>query len=90
MVLFANLGQYLKEGAKRAFCQNWAYEKKKKGPFTYKQDAAAELRKRSLPKTTPEADLKAGLIAQGATEEEAVDLIAWLGNTVCLLLPLKA
>lgn len=85
MALFKSLGDFLKEGATRGFCLGWQREKASSGTTL---DHAAPLKQLSWPQSTPLEELKAGLIAQGASEVEADDLIDWLGAAVHLLLPL--
>ena len=78
---FSSLDEYLAEGARRAFAYDPCWQARK---------GAAPLSEVSLPKSTPVAKLKQGLVARGASEPMADDLIRWLGADVRLVLPLTS
>jgi hypothetical protein len=88
LVLFASLTDYLTAGARHGFARGkvaWPAHRHDRGEW---QDTAAELRQVSLPSNTPIAALRVALCAQGASGEEADELLEWLGSDASLLVAL--
>lgn len=83
VVTFPSLTHYLTEGAKRAF----DYGVWQRDAIDQRTTDEATLSALSLPRSTPLAEVRASLIARGASPAMADDLIEWLGTDVVLLLP---
>ena len=81
LVVFDSLTDYLTQGAKRAFSYL---------PRRWQRGGADALHERSMPRSTPPADLRAALIRRGANPNMAAELMEWLGADVVLLLPRDA
>lgn len=89
--LFKSLKSYLTIGAKHAFAhgkQSWPRCRKGRYASDKTVDAAKAIRKQSLSSKTPPDEIKAALMAQGATKAEADDLWEWLKQD-CVLLVAK-
>lgn len=77
-VRFKTFTDYVTAGARRGFASGWQIAKNKK--------ADAALLDRSLPTSTPAAEVEAAL-AKGVDASMAADLVAWLGDRAVVLLP---
>lgn len=73
---------YLTAGARRAFVWYWP-----KSDYWEANDLVARLVKSSIPRSSPEAKVRAGLVAQGLDADEAHAIWRWLGRDAALLLP---
>ncbi|MGC4118498.1 MAG: pentapeptide repeat-containing protein [Myxococcales bacterium] len=90
-VVFESLTQYLTLGAQRGFMMGGkVWQTCRKGRWSDEpcEKAVQPLRQRSLPATTPPEKLLSALVAQGASQEEAMDLLEWLGPDASLLVAL--
>lgn len=74
--------EYLTLGARRGFVGYWPKPEHREA-----NDLVARLFERSVPRDTPEANIRAGLVARGLTASEAAAVWRWLGRDAVLLLP---
>jgi len=79
--VFDDWESYLTLGARRGFAWYWPNGSREGMAF------AERLYAGSLPRSTPEAEVVAGLQARGLSEREARGMVAWLGEDAVILLP---